>query len=209
MDESTYTPPRWHRMLGNVLFIVAGALVCLAGEQVYRGMQKRASWCRVQGVMVEMKDDISGPGKVEKAYIPTFAFTDPATGRRHTVQSKLGTSLPRFRWGERVELLYPEGEPEQAVPNTLLDIYHPAIGLGVGAVVLIIFGLSLWRVRLISGPEPGEVVTDTNIRINGWPIFLPRGILSRLFHIPEARPKPKSKPTADPPDDGSGNTPAS
>ena len=180
-------PSDWRRVVGMMLFIVAGVLLCFAGDHAYRGVQKRETWSRVQGVALRLDAKTDAASESGTSYRATFAFTDPATGKQHIVQSKLGTDLPRFRIGERVEMLYPEGEPQRAVPNTIADIFHPAIGLGIGAVVLLIFGLSLRRVRVTSAPEPGEPLMDTHISINGRRAFLPRGCISRLFSFPRQK----------------------
>ena len=134
---------------------------------------------------------------------PLFAFTDPVTGKRHTVKSILSTNPPRFHTGQRVELLYPEGKPEKAIANHVLDVFHLAIGLGIGAVVTAIFGLSLRRRKHDFSPEIAGETPRSHIRINGWEIPLPPGLFGRLFQFPELHREQPTPPAEDtPPQDG-------
>lgn len=188
-------PPRWHRAVGNVLLVVAMVLLGFSADQLFKGLERRRTWCRVQGVVVNMVRPGSAADFSEK---PLFSFKDPATGKRHTVKSILATDPPRFRIGQRVELLYPEGEPEKAIANTVLDLFHLAIGLGIGAIVTAIFGLSLRRRKHDFCPEIEGETPRSFIRINGWEIPLPQDLLGRLFSFPELRSKPKQQPQEPP-----------
>ena len=188
-------PPRWHRSVGNVLLVVAMVLLGFSADQLFKGLERRRTWCRVQGVVVNMVRPGSAADFSEK---PLFSFKDPATGKRHTVKSILATDPPRFRIGQRVELIYPEGEPEKAIANTVLDLFHLAIGLGIGAIVTAIFGLSLRRRKHDLYPEIEGETPRSFIRINGWEIPLPQDLLGRLFSFPGLRSKPKQQPQEPP-----------
>lgn len=188
-------PPRWHRAVGNVLLVVAMVLLGFSADQLFKGLERRRTWCRTQGVVVNM---VRSGSSVESSEAPLFAFKDPTTGKRHTVKSILSTNPPRFRIGQRVELLFPEGEPEKAIANHVLDLFHTAIGLGIGAIVTAIFGLMLRRRKHDRCPEIEGETPRTLIQINGWPIPLPLGLLGRLFSFPELRSKPKQQPQEPP-----------
>lgn len=177
------------------MLVVAVVLLGFSADQLFKGLERRRTWCRVQGVVVNMVKPGSAADFSEK---PLFSFKDPATGKRHTVKSILATDPPRFRIGQRVELLYPEGEPEKAIANTVLDVFHLAIGLGIGAIVTAIFGLSLRRRKHDLSPEIEGETPRSFIRINGWEIPLPQGLLGRLFSFPELRAKPKQQPPKPP-----------
>lgn len=189
-------PSRWQRAVGNVLLVVAVVLLGFSADQLFKGLERRRTWCRVQGVVVNMVRPGSAADFSEK---PLFTFKNPATGKRHTVKSILATDPPRFRIGQRVELLYPEGEPEKAIANTVLDLFHLAIGLGIGAIVTAIFGLSLRRRKHDLSPEIEGETPRTRIRISGWEIPLPQGLLGRLFSFPELSRKKQEPPAEDTP----------
>lgn len=197
MDQER-TTRHWQRTLGGILLVVALVLLGLSGEQVYRGQQKRETWRRAEGVVVQVvkgRDGYHGSDTTR----PIYAYTDPATGKRHKITGKLSTNLTHYYPGQKIELLYPEGKPEAAIPDTVLELYHPAIGLGVGALVLAAMGLGLRRGVIMPRAYVGADDTEPRLRVSGMNIPLPGGLLSRLFSLSELRGK-AAPPPPDAPD---------
>lgn len=86
-------------------------------------------------------NDASGSGSTA-LYHAVVQFEGPG-GVRWWTRDRLGTSPAWYRAGDRVFVLYPTGNPSQAVIDRGLWKWFPAIGLILAGGL--VFGLSLFR----------------------------------------------------------------
>ncbi|HIX88123.1 MAG TPA: hypothetical protein H9976_03300 [Candidatus Akkermansia intestinavium] len=74
-----------------------------------------------------------------------LSFTDPGTGESVTVRSQMGAAeRPIYLVGDKVEVLFPAGQPSEAVENNVLALYllpmvFTVAGLCFGVVSIVSF----------------------------------------------------------------------
>lgn len=176
--------PRAAKIIGNILMILSVVALCFGGEQFIRGMNKRSEWCRAEAKVTHLEPVHGRRGRT--SYKAWFAFRDPATNRSYSVRSTAASNPPAFRRGQRVEVLYPAEHPEEAVADTLMEVYYAAIFLGVAWVVLGVLGLALRFGRYTEGEGAAE-------QKSGFGRLLAGSLIAKLLSFPKA-PQDKAEP---------------
>lgn len=147
-----------YRIMGMIMIILSVALLGFGGVQAWRGMEKKNTWSKVTAMVTSLEPVRGRRGRT--SYKAWFAFQDPATNRSYTVKSNWSSNPPSFQRGQRVELLYPAANPEEAVANTFTEVFFWALIAGIGGLVLGICGLALRFGKRDDGDAPDEQPTE-------------------------------------------------
>lgn len=157
MAQKKQLSPRAQRIIGNILIILSVVAGLFAGDQLVKSIHMRSEWNKTEAVVTRLEPIRGRRGRV--SYAAWFSFHDPITHRSYSVKSKVNSNPPAFKVREKVELLYPSDNPEDAVANTFLEVYFYSLFLGGAFVVLGFLGLAL---RFGKGSKSqDESTTDT------------------------------------------------
>ena len=74
-------------------------------------------------------------------WAPVIKFTDRA-GKEHTFESTVSSDPPAYKIGEKIEVLYPEGKPEDVFINSFTEKWLTPIMLFFAGIVMLPF--SVW-----------------------------------------------------------------
>jgi hypothetical protein len=80
-------------------------------------------------------------------YAPVVRFP-LEDGQPYTVQSQVHANPPEFRMGERVKVYYMRGHPQQAVINSLGQLWMGDVAMAFVGLVLVAFGTVLSSSRM-------------------------------------------------------------
>ena len=136
--------PRAAKIIGYLLVIVSAIAISFAINQTTNGFDMRESWNKATAKVTRLERHTShGRRGSTTIYTAWFSFWDDTTKRSYTVKSKIGMSHPTYRSGQMVEILYPTDHPENAVINSVMEIFLLAIISGAVGLLSGIFGILL------------------------------------------------------------------
>jgi Protein of unknown function (DUF3592) len=147
------------RTLGYVFGAVGALLVAGCLFAVWKVVSFRQHAVRAPGVVVELRvtreyraSTDTMPSRYVTMYAPIVDFETPAGKQR--IRGAVRSNVPDYRVGDRVELLYPEGEPARAKIDSfeeqwMLVIVLAPLALGFGGVGAG-FGIYFWRRRRLA-----------------------------------------------------------
>lgn len=207
MEREPGTTSRASRIVGGILILLSTIALCFGCDQLLRSMKKRSEWNSVTATVTQLVPR-RGSDDIQTSYTPCFSFRDTAADRMITVKGRTASNPPAFRLGEKVEMLYPTGHPEDAIANTTMELYSTSIICGVIGAVLGIMGL-LMRT---GGARFGSLLADERdsracIELGPVRLRLPGSIIGRLLSPPKMpsaptppqSPAPAEKSDASPP----------
>ncbi len=136
--------------LSKILLIIGPVMLLAAIPAGLHAWHFSRTALHADGTVIELrerKDTESG----SISYSPTFQFQD-ASGGQHTVASRVYSSPPEFRVGEKITVLYRGDAPDNAVIDSFWQLWGLPTMLAIGGFVLLSAGilslfwpkLSLW-----------------------------------------------------------------
>lgn len=189
-SDAAATTTRTSRIAGSVLILLSVVALCFSGDRMLRSMEKRSEWRSVSATVTQLvpRSDIHNDRTV---YTACFSFRDTDGNRMITVKSKTASNPPSFRLGEKVEMLYPPGHPEEAIANTFMELYMASIVIGVIGAVMGIMGLLMRK----GGGRFGSLLADerdsrTRIELGPMRMRLPGSLIGKLFSPPKSGTEP-------------------
>lgn len=95
------------------------------------------------GIVIGMRHSISNNNDSDsKTYTPVISYTDH-NNHKHKFASKVSTSSPRYKKGEKVQILYHREQPNQAEINTFLSLWTGELIFGFLGFSSFAIGLSI------------------------------------------------------------------
>ena len=134
--------PRASRIIGTIMLILSVLSLGFGGEQALQGMEKKNNWNKATAMVTNLEPVRGRRGRT--SYKAWFTFRDTATNHSYTVKSRWSSNPPSFQRGQRVEVLYPAENPEEAVANTFTEVFFWAL---VGGIAGLILGFCGWALR--------------------------------------------------------------
>jgi len=119
--------------------LVGGAMLLGA---LLLAQHTRSFIARAQHATGEVVELVERNSSDSTTYAPAVRFTT-ADGREIRFVSSTSSSPPAYSAGERVEVLYPPGEPERARINAFFSLWGGAVILGGFGAVCFAIGLAL------------------------------------------------------------------
>lgn len=125
------------------LFAIAAVVwLGVAGYFWSDRLARYASWEKAEATVTEIREEKWDDNMIKYSCL---SFTDPGTGESVTVRSQVGAAeRPIYPVGDKVEVLFPAGQPSEAVENNVLALYllpmvFTVAGLGFGLVSIVSF----------------------------------------------------------------------
>ncbi len=132
-------------ILSVFLLIEAGIALLLLDN----AREKRDTWNRAEATVAEL-ERVKSSDSSGQTWRPVFAL--PVEGKVYTIRSSSSSNPPAYQVGEKVEMLYPAENPQEAVTNTFWGLYIWPVALfglaameGMAVLVLFIIAYSLTR----------------------------------------------------------------
>jgi hypothetical protein len=162
--------------LVGIIFSIIGLVSLAIGLVLGRGqLELRERGVRVPGVVVAVDKNC----RKGCSYRPVVEFT--AEGSQYRITGEVGNSSPTHEVGERVDVLYPRGQPKEAQIDSWLESWFgTTFGLGFfaifGGMGLPMLFLSLrrrsdaeWARQFGMTVQTSftEVMRDTRVKVNG------------------------------------------
>lgn len=133
------------KVCGWLFAVVAVAWLCVAGYFWSARIERQHSWEKATATVTAICGE-NGQNSTIKYSLLTF--TDPGTGQSITVRSQMGASeRPIYPVGDEVEVIFPAGEPNEAVENNVLVVYLLPAMITLGALM---FGVVSFVSLLVS-----------------------------------------------------------
>ena len=128
----------WER---KILYLAALALLVISGVKAAEAVMRQQFWQKVEGTVTRLEKH-QGLLSDEEQVMPYFTYSMPGAEELYTIKAQSGVNPTTYRLNQRVELLYSDEHPEDAVLNTPRDLYRPAmfyllLALGVGLLGMI------------------------------------------------------------------------
>lgn len=129
-------------VLMGLVFFFAGIGMCVWGYLNVKNKLDGSVYVKTEGTVVSMRL-VPPTQDAGDTWTPTIKFKDQ-NGKEHTFESNVSSDPPAYHIGEKVELLYPEGRPEDAFINSFMEKWFTPIMLGIAG--LIMFIVSIWMI---------------------------------------------------------------
>ncbi len=127
-------------ILGVLVIIEAGIAINLLDN----AWEKRDTWNRAEATVTEL-EPVKSSGSAGQTWRPVFSL--PAEGKVYIIRSSSSSNPPAYKVGEKAEMLYPAGNPQEAVTNTFWGLYiWPVALIGMAAME----GLTVLVLLLVS-----------------------------------------------------------
>jgi len=122
--------------IGKVVFTSLGLVMLACTYVLYSNTASfLAEASRAEGTVVGLEESRSSDSIT---YRPVVEFADES-GRSTTFISSTGSNPPGYTEGQKVEVLYPRGEPQKAKINGFFSLWAGSIIVGsMGAVFLLV-----------------------------------------------------------------------
>ncbi len=120
------------RIVGMVMMLVSVLWFLGAGSAYEASREKEASWTRAEGTVIRLERKRSTGRKSGSTYYPVFRF-NAADGQSYEVRSNYGSNPPSHKRGEKVSVLYPQDNPDDAIMDSfgalfLLPLFFAVFG---------------------------------------------------------------------------------
>lgn len=163
-------------LLGVLAVLIGVGLIAWAGSMIQDSRTLLATAKVTTGVVTDLRLHSS---RRSTSYYPVVRYT--AEGVAHAIIGRSGSNPPAYSIGEKVQVIYPPGQPQAGRLNNFMDMWMlPLFPGGIGLVlVLATLGTrivarrrrSLNNSLLHTGQrieaKVTEVATDTSMRLNG------------------------------------------
>ncbi|MCS7031333.1 MAG: DUF3592 domain-containing protein [Gloeomargarita sp. SKYG116] len=136
-------------LVGGIFAGLGGLFVVMGLGFAYhtRNFIATAQTATGQVIALEYRRSRGSDGTVSHLYYPVVEFALP-DGEKIRFEGQVGSSSPRFRVGESVEILYDPRRPQVARINRFWDLWLlPIVFSGIGSVFFLI-GVGLLAKRL-------------------------------------------------------------
>jgi hypothetical protein len=174
------------RVVGIVLLVLCAGVATAAGLTYSHARAFVAGASQAQGVVSDVQEERDPDGDL--MYATVVRFTD-ATGRQHSVRSSVLESPAPFKVGDRADVLYPPGRPDEARIARFSELYFLPLMLGVTAGAQLIGALfflfavprlARWRARKGEPAAPKRSGTWFIVRMGILALAFAGGALSFL-----------------------------
>lgn len=143
------------------LFTLIGLAMLIGAFFLYKNTSTfLASATRTEGTVIELVRSRSSDSTV---YKPVFNFVDDR-GATIEVESSSGSNPPSYSVGERVDVFYLPGEPQNAKINSYFSLWGGATIVGGMGGLFLLVGLSILIVPMLKGRK------DEYLRQSGTPV---------------------------------------
>ena len=122
------------------LFAIAAMLLVFSLISGVRSARIAFGAQHAPGEVVELGHRTSGGRHRRKVDYPIVRFRD-AAGVERTIEGKVADNFGMWRVGERVDVLFPPGQPERAQVGGFYSLWSTALGFGLGAIAAAFAGL--------------------------------------------------------------------
>lgn len=129
-------------VLMSIVFFFAGAGMALWGYMNVKNKIDGSVYVKTEGTVISMRE-VPATQDAGETWTPTIKFKDKS-GKEHTFESIVSSDPPAYHIGEKVELLYPEGRPEDVFINSFMEKWFTPVMLGIGGLVM--FVVSIWMI---------------------------------------------------------------
>ena len=129
-------------VLMGLVFLVAGIGLAVWGYVNVKNKIDGSVYIKTEGTVVSMRL-VPPTQDAGETWTPTIKFKDK-NGKEFTFESNVSSDPPAYQIGEKVELLYPEGRPEDAFINSFMEKWFTPIMLGVGGIIMLL--VSIWMI---------------------------------------------------------------
>lgn len=127
-------------VLMGIIFFFAGIGLVVWGYVNVKNKIDGSVYVKTEGTVISMRE-VPPTQDAGETWTPTIKFKD-RSGKERTFESNVSSDPPAYEIGEKVELLYPEGRPEDVFINSFLEKWFTPIMLGIGGLVMFIS--SIW-----------------------------------------------------------------
>jgi len=117
--------PIWHVLVG-IAFLLIATVFGMRSISLVVGAE------HADGEVVRFKD-------FEGADLPVVRFRD-AQGRERTIVADVGDDFGSTKAGDRIDVVFPAGRPEQARVGGFENLWSVPVVLGIGGVILVAIG---------------------------------------------------------------------
>lgn len=126
----------------GILFFFVGIALIAWGYMNVKHKIDGSLYVKSEGTVISMRE-VPSTEDAGETWAPIIKFKD-SNGREHTFESNVSSDPPAYHIGEKVELLYPQGKPEDVFINSFTEKWLTPILLGVAGLVMFI--LSIWMI---------------------------------------------------------------
>lgn len=124
----------------SIVFFIAGIALVGWGYMTVKNKLDGTNFVKAEGTVIRMREVPSNENS-GVTWAPVIKFTDRA-GKEHTFESTVSSDPPAYKVGEKVEVLYPEGKPEDVFINSFMEKWFTPIMLFFAGIVMLPF--SVW-----------------------------------------------------------------
>jgi hypothetical protein len=128
--------------LMGVVFFIAGIAMVGWGYVNVKSKIDGSVYVKTEATVISMRE-VPATQDAGITWAPVLKFKDKK-GIEHTFESTVSSDPPAYETGEKVEVLYPEGKPEDVFINSFTEKWLTPILLGVAG--LIMFIVNIWMV---------------------------------------------------------------
>lgn len=129
-------------LLMGLVFLAAGIGLSAWGYLNVKNKLDGSSFVKAEGTVIGLRE-VKSPEDGGITWTPVIKFTD-RSGAERTFESSVSSDPPAYNIGDKVELLYPEGKPEDVFVNSWLEKWFTPLMLGVAGLIL--FLCSIWMI---------------------------------------------------------------
>ncbi len=129
-------------VLMGILFFFVGAGLVVWGYLNVKHKIDGSVYVKAEATVISMRE-VPATQEAGETWTPTLKFRDK-NGVEHTFESNVSSDPPAYSIGEKVEILYPEGKPEQAFINSFMEKWFTPIMLALAGLVMFI--VSIWMI---------------------------------------------------------------
>lgn len=129
-------------VLMGLVFLVAGIGLAGWGYVTVKNKLDGTNYVKTEGTVLSLRE-VESTENSDVTWVPIIKFTDKS-GVEHTFESTVSSDPPAYKVGDKVELLYPEGRPDDVFINSWVEKWLTPVLLGFAGLVM--FCCSIWMI---------------------------------------------------------------
>jgi hypothetical protein len=127
-------------VLMGVVFLIAGTGLIIWGYATVRNKIENSNYIKTEGTVIRMRE-VQSTEDMGITWAPVIRFKD-RSGTEYTFESTVSSEPPAYNVGDKVELMYSEGRPENAFIDSFMEKWLTPIMLFVAGLVM--FPIGIW-----------------------------------------------------------------
>lgn len=127
-----------------LLLVMAVLSACVASYFWHDSICCRNEWQKAIATVTALSSEQGAQGPDSLTYAH-FTFTT-ATGQEVTVRSQMASNPPMYKPGEKVEVIYPAAEPEEAEEDLFVVQYILPLALSVEVLFISLLSFIFFRI---------------------------------------------------------------